>query len=259
MKRIISTFIAFSLVISAMSTVTFASEFSPSSSRYEYIDTEEISLPITVKSVNKSTAKIHIYNDNGIKVYKLECADSPEIKMLAFEALNNFMDMGVAERTEVGVNLYNQEFYGNERGYGSNSNAIGYTWARYVAGNVQQNGYDSTWGGQSAIWAGTGTADYIKLHQSVTINVTNADASLSISWPPALTISQSRTSSTATWVSEPDYNSTGLGAEHAFTEFDLDDIQNGVITSCVYSDSGEVKFNSTIYRPTTSVKFNNEF
>lgn len=257
MKKTLSIFTALCICMS-VSSIAFASENKVS--RYDYVATHEINLGesekgSTVDESSPVTVKIHTYKDNGKKVYKVDCGETKEEKLKAFEALNKFMESGRAEQTVVPVTSLFTEFYGNEYGYASNTNAMGYSWAKYVAGDVDDGGYDNTWGGQSALWAGSGNASYIILRQAVTLNVVNANATLSISWPPSLDVSQTRTASTATWNSETEYSTTILGAEHQFTEFNWEDLQYGYVTSCVYSDSADIKYGSTIYRPTQSVRF----
>lgn len=257
MKKTLSIFMALCICMS-VSSIAFAAENKVS--RYDYVSTHEINLGeseigFTVDKSSPKTVKIHTYNDNGKKVYKVDCGETKEEKLQAFEALNKFMESGRAEQTVVPVTSLFTEFYGNEYGYASNPNAAGYTWAKYVAGDVNDGGYDSTWGGQSGMWASTGTASYLILRQSVILNVVNANATLSISWPAAMDFSQTRTASTATWNSETEYNTNILGAEHQFTEFNWEDLQYGYVTSCVYSDSADIKYGSLIYRPTQSVRF----
>ncbi|WP_223070460.1 hypothetical protein [Paenibacillus caui] len=169
------------------------------------------------------------------------------------------MGKGSVQQTTVSVTQTDTDFYGDEWGYSSiNSNALGYTWAKYnSASDFRSGGYDRTWGGQAASWGGSETPAYIKLYQSVTVNVINSTGTLTIGWPPSYSVSPTKTSSTATWSSESATNVDVLGAEHQTTEISEADIQGGQITSFVYNDSADIKIGSTIYRPASSVRFTN--
>ncbi|MCM3039098.1 hypothetical protein M3201_05230 [Paenibacillus motobuensis] len=228
---------------------------------------KSVEIPIdsatNIVSSEKSSKKLRLsqYDDNGVKVYTVEGANTTEEKKRAFEILNNFMESGEVQQVTVSVNETNKEFYGNEFGYSqSNSNVMGYTWARYVAGkNFGSNSsvYDKTWGGSSGSWGGSGTAAYIKLNQGVTVNVSGASGTLTIGWPPSYSVTATSSSSTASWSSEATTGVNVLGAEHQLVEYNRDDVQRGKITSCVYTDVADVKVSSTVYKATSSVRFTN--
>ncbi len=208
----------------------------------------------------ESDLELSVYNDNGIKVYKVKGAKNRAEKEKAFIILNNYMENGSVEQTTVYVTSLYTDFYGDEWGYSTQTNnAMGYTWAKYNAGNISASltNYDKTWGGQSGGWFGSGAPTFIRLRQSVTLNVANASTSLTISWPPSMTVTQTRTSSTATKVFDPDYDSDCIGAEHGLTEFNKEDIQYGIVTSCIYSDSADIRVGSFTYVPSQSVRFVN--
>lgn len=239
-----------------------ASAAESETSRYQYVSTSEVLINVsnvgttkdTLKSGEVKTAKIHTFNDNGKKVYKVEIDGTPQEKIEAFKTLNNYMESGLSEETIVVVNEKNKEFYGNEWDT-SKTNILGYSWAKYKVGSRYSGINDTTWGGSSASYTGTGSFGYIKLMQKTTVNATGASASLSISWPPSLDVSASRTSSTGTWESETEYNDTILGAEHELVELNYSDLHGATITSCIYVDTANVKVGATIYKPSTSVRF----
>jgi hypothetical protein len=229
-----------------------------------------IEIPIEIPMVNSLKSNENLtknlilsqYDDNGIKVYTVEGADTPEEKYKAFEILNKFMESGEIQQSNVSVTTTNQDFYGNEYGNSpSNSNVQGYTWARYNAGKgfaSNKSVTDKTWGGSSGVWGGTGTAGYIKLNQLIALNVSGASHSLTLSWPPGYSISSTKSTSTASYSTDAETGVNVLGAEHQLLQFNKEDIQGGKVTSAVHTDVADVKVGSTIYKATSSVRFTND-
>ncbi|MGG4146361.1 hypothetical protein ABEW34_24960 [Paenibacillus algorifonticola] len=254
MKKIVSA-----VLVTMLAIPLVASSVSAANHSGKLVKKVAISLSDNKSNVNSTVAELSVYDDNGIKLYTVTGAQTPNEKRKAFEILNSFMEKGAVEQQTVNVTSTGTDFYGSEYGYSSaNNNAMGYTWAKYNASaSFPTTGTDKTWGGQSAAWNGSGTAAYIKLYQSVTLNVSNASTTLTVGWPPSMSVTPTKSSSTASWYSDSITNVNILGAEHGTVQFNKQDIQGGYVTSCVYNDSADVKVGSTIYRPTNSVRFTN--
>ncbi|MDT0124614.1 hypothetical protein Q9R46_18270 [Paenibacillus sp. RRE4] len=264
MKKTASVLLSVGLLLSIFTGSASAAEGSNVNKEKRLITTIQISLNDQQRTATLSDsqqAELSVFEENGKKIYEVKGAKTPDEKRRAFEILNNYMEKGTVQQATVTVNKTGYDFYGNEYGYSSaNRSAMGYTWAKYNAGKGfanNSNVYDKTWGGQSASWTGSNNPSYIKLLQSVTVNVSNASSTLTIGWPPSYSVTPTRTSSTASWSSDSTSGVTVLGAEHQTTQINRDDVQRGKITSLLYSDSADVKVGSTIYRPTNSVRFTN--
>lgn len=186
---------------------------------------------------NKPTMTVDVYNDRGILVYSMD-SEAENISQ-ARQAENLFYDvMGGSRSTNVeyvtsqSVVTYGTEYSTNDyKVMGTTGDAqyvSAYSWARYKANLF---GPHTVWGGQSATWNLAGTvADYIKLHQSIRVQVNNAETSITISWPPGFTTAVSTsTESIATWSSEADRDSTGLGAQRPEFSIESRDVGGGDI------------------------------
>ena len=193
----------------------------------------------------------------GKKVYGFENITDPNDRVKAFNYLNQMMQTAETQAKTVNVTSINTTFYGNDTGYSNNNNCVAYTWADYIAGNVDNGGRDQTWGGSSALLSGSQTLNYMYLKQKITFSIINANISVNIGYQTAnASITQTRTQSTCSWTS-PQMTANPSGAEHEHLYIDKDDLSNGNITSCLYVDGAEMYINgvSTIYKPSTYLKF----
>ncbi|MCT4545005.1 MAG: hypothetical protein N4A63_15855 [Vallitalea sp.] len=213
---------------------------------------------LSCELVDDTALTLSVYvKENGKKAYTINGANSKQDKKVAFQLLNDYMETGSIERTNVDVTDYYEDFYGNEMGESQvNNNCISYTWSKYNAGKVHSGGVDKTWGGTSGSWIGNEAPGYIQLLQSRTISVSNASATLNISWPPGLSVSETKSKSTAS-DSTTKSNVDVFGAEHSMVEFDKSDIHNGNIKYCLVSDTAKIEINNFTYKASSSVKFNN--
>ena len=269
MKKMIS--IALSLFM--ISSIVTTSAFAASANEYEYVGTYSFPLnsvsALTEADINgdNPTVTVTVYNDRGKNVYRMDTtATTAEEEATAFELFDQFVETGAVNEKVVTVDEYDKEFYGSETGRAGSDGTTGYnaymfSWGRYLAGNVRKGGYDKCWGNQTARWLKTATdADYIKLYQSARVNVENADTSLSISWPPSLDIDiNSSSASVATWSSDTEYNAKSLAAQHETVEYNWEDLQGGNVTSFIFTDSADIKYGSTIYKPQAVIRFENGF
>lgn len=269
MKKIISMALSFLMISSIVTTSAFAA----STNEYDYVGTYSFPLnSVSTQSeangnADNPTVTITVYNDRGKNVYRMDTtASTAEEEAVAFEMFDQFVENGVVNEKVVTVDEYDTEFYGSETGRAGSKGSTGYnaylfSWGRYLAGNVARGGYDKCWGNQAARWMQSGTsADYIKLHQSARINVKNADTALSISWPPSLDIDINTSSaSVATWSSDTEYDTKSLAAQHETVEYNWEDLQGGNVTSFIFTDSADIKYGSTIYKPQAVIRFENGF
>lgn len=268
MKKIISMALSLLMIFSVVTTSAFAA----SANEYDYVGT--YSFPLNSVSTlaeadataDDPTVTVTVYNDRGKNVYRMDTtATTAEEEATAFELFDQFVETGVVNERVVTVDEFEKEFFGSETSHAGSSgttgyNAYVYSWGRYLAGNVRSGGYDKCWGNQTARWMKTGSADYIKLHQSARINVVNADTALSISWPPSLEIDINTSSaSVATWSSETEYDAKSLAAQHETVEYNWEDLQGGNVTSFIFTDSADIKYGSTIYKPQAVIRFENGF
>lgn len=274
MKKAVTLMLAVVMALSVLSINAFAAA---PSNEYEYVGTYTFALDCGAAyglepasddtTASSPTMTVTVYNDRGKNIYRMETtAHTAEEEAVAFEMFDQFVENGSVQESTVTVNEFNKEFFGSDVGRGGSSGTTGYdaynySWARYVAGEVVKGGKDSSWGKQTARWMKTNTsADYIKLHQSAKINVRNADASLTISWPPALTVSSnSASASVASWSSEVEYDTKSLAADHETVEYNWEDLQYGGVTSFIYTDSADIKYGSSIYKPSSTIRFENGF
>ncbi len=226
-------------------------------------------IPVTIdkdiKHKNDINFTVDVYGTSKKKIYAVnEIGDgSPEDKKAAFEVFNQMMESGKIQETAVNVTSYNQNYDGIEWD-DDQTNYLGYSSAHYYAGNVNNGGTDKTWGGSSCSWTSSGTPKYIYISQAQSLNIKNANAQVSINWGVSATgpeigggvqLSETQTSSKCTWTSNQYTNKTILGAQYGDTEFSSDDLQGGNVTSCVHSDRGYISYGSTIYKPSTQVRF----
>lgn len=209
---------------------------------------------------------IDVYGNSERKLYTISDIgdDSATDKKEAYKLFNEMLKTGDIEEAVVDVTAKYKTFSGSIYD-DDQSNYLGYSWAEYYAGDCGNGGTDKTWGGSSACWASSGTPKYIYISQTHSLNVTNADVSLSINWSAgadtsiggSVTLTETQTSSKCTWTSNQCTNVTVLGAEYGETEFSSDDLCGGNVTSCVNSDKGYIYYGSTIYKPSTQIRFTN--
>ncbi len=223
----------------------------------------------SVKNKHDINFTVDVYGTSKKKTYAVkEVGDgSLEDKKAAFEVFNQMMESGSIQETAVSVSSFYTDYSGIEWD-DDQTNYLGYSSAHYNAGNLPNGGTDRTWGGSSCMWTGSGTPKYIFISQTQSLNVTDADATVSINWGVSatgpeigggVTLTETQTSSKCTWTSNQVPNETILGSEYGETEFSWDDIQGGCVTSCVHTDKGNISYGATIYKPSTQVRFTNGF
>lgn len=247
MKKITSLLVITMLIISCTGSAFAVSD---NFKNKKLIRTENV---VVNKSANEKVT-INVYDDNGITLYTLTGGKTKEAKAKAIKLLDEYMLAGKMQQKNVYVNSYNTTYWGQETG--TSNYASCWTNVYYKAGNVGAGGTDKTWGTQRGAWSGMSNADYIKLHQQITISVNNADSSLGVAFPfPYVTVSSTTSKIIGEVHLDPEYGVSAYGADHATVTYDESDLSNGRVEYCKYTDTADVNIGSYTYRPTSSVKF----
>lgn len=267
MKKIVCMLLSILLVVGSLTVSSSALE---PSSRYTILGSYTFDLQdktfdgLALTSSESPTVTITAYSDMGKRVYRMDTtATTQSEEEEAFEIFDRFINNGNVQQYVVVVDEKDKDFYGTETvrsaTSGTGYNAYNFSWAKYNATSDTYGGYDSCWGTQTARWTMLSTnADYIKLHQTCRVNVTGASSTLNIGWPSAsVSITSTRSSSSASWDSETEYNAKALSSEHLDVSFNREDICNGYVTSFITTDYADIKYGSVIYKPQSVIRFEN--
>lgn len=246
----ISKLLLLSCLLSAIVIPSQSHAYGNESGKTELLEARTVVLSPEVNNSKGYELEIQKSGDQVIYGFK----DVPvEDRKEAMKYLNSLIDARSTQTPSAKASLQststidltsNGSYYGNNFGEDSrNGNAQNYSFV-----NLDFNvGFwtatmDST-GGQSASWFGTGNPTQIVFNESASYS----GVSVTVGWPPSATGS----STSKSWSSQP-VTGNPASATHA----PLHASSATGIYSATFSDTADIYLSSTIYRPTTYIKFN---